>query len=81
MALDESRWLLQWTEGEQGRRRVRALTLSTDFLALGDPIDLSDPGMNAGGGQAVRVDQGVVSLFLVQRATTYELFATPLSCL
>lgn len=81
VALDESRWLLQWTEGEQGRRRVRAITLRSDFSALGEPIEVSDAGVNAGGGQAVRVDEGVVSLFLVQRGASYELYAAPLSCI
>ncbi len=79
-ALGDSRWLLQWTEGREGERRVRALTLDADLHPIGAPINVSPHDTSAGGGLALRVDQGVVSLFLVQRANGYDLWATTLAC-
>ncbi len=79
-ALPGARWFLQWTEGEQGLRQVRGVTLDAGFAALGEPSTLSPAGASAGGGSALTVDEGVLSLFLVQRASGYELWATTLSC-
>lgn len=79
-ALGDSRWVLQWTEGQQGERRVRALTLDAAFNALGPAITVSEKEMSAGGGVLVPVDAGLLSLFLVQRPGGYELWAAPLAC-
>jgi hypothetical protein len=79
-ALGDARWFLQWTEGAPGARHVRGLTLDRKLSALGAPLELSRPGTSAGGGAVVAVDEGLVSLFLVQRGSTYELWAMTLSC-
>jgi hypothetical protein len=79
-ALAGSRWFLQWTEGQQGLRRVRGVTLDADFNALGEPIVLSPAGASAGGGSVLSVDEGLLSLFLISRGNSYELWATTLSC-
>jgi hypothetical protein len=79
-ALPGARWFLQWTEGEQGLRRVRGVTLDARFALLGEPIALSSPDTSAGSGSLVAVDEGLLSLFLVQRGSSYELWATTLSC-
>ena len=79
-ALADSRWLLQWTEGREGERRVRAITLDADFHAVGAAISVSPNEASAGGGLVVPVDQGLLSLFLVQKAGGYDLWATTLAC-
>ena len=76
----DARWFLQWTEGQAGLRRVRGVTLDSEFRALGEVITLSPAGANAGGGSVLYVDEGLLSLFLVQRDGNYELWATTLSC-
>jgi hypothetical protein len=80
VSLGQRGWLLQWTEGKERKRRVRALTLAPDFSAIGSVIDVSLPGQNAGGGLVVVLDQGLLSLFLVQTRSGYELWATTLAC-
>jgi len=79
-ALEGSRWFLQWTEGQKGLRRVRGVTLSAEFAALGEPITLSPEDASAGGGSLLAVDDGLLSLFLIQRGSSYDLWATTLSC-
>jgi hypothetical protein len=79
-ALGDSRWLLQWTEGREGERRVRAITLDADLRPIGAPISVSPQDTSAGGGLAIRVDQGLLSLFLVQKPSGYDLWATTLAC-
>jgi len=79
-ATGDAGWFLQWTEGQAGLRRVRGVTLDAEFRALGEVITLSPAGANAGGGSVVYVDEGLLSLFLVQRDGNYELWATTLSC-
>jgi hypothetical protein len=79
-ALPGARWFLQWTEGQQGLRRVRGVTLDSSFALLGEPIALSTPDTSAGGGSVLAVEEGLLSLFLVQRGNSYELWATTLSC-
>jgi hypothetical protein len=78
--LPDARWFLQWTEGEQGLRSVRGVTLDSEFAPIGDPISLSPAGASAGGGNIVAVDEGLLALFLIQRGNGYELWATTLSC-
>ncbi|HKO94891.1 MAG TPA: hypothetical protein VJU61_27245, partial [Polyangiaceae bacterium] len=79
-AIADAGWFLQWTEGHAGLRRVRGVTLDADFRALGEVITLSPAAANAGGGSVLHVDEGLLSLFLVQRDGSYELWATTLSC-
>ena len=79
-ALSGSRWFLQWTEGQQGLRSVRGATLDSDFAPIGEPITLSPASASAGGGSVVAVDEGLLSLFLIQRGNSYELWATTLGC-
>jgi hypothetical protein len=79
-ALGDSRWLLQWTEGREGERRVRALTLDADLRAIGSPIIISPKETSAGGGLVIPVDQGLLSLFLVQKPDGYDLWAATLAC-
>jgi len=56
------------------------VTLDADFNALGEPIVLSPAGASAGGGSVLSVDEGLLSLFLISRGNSYELWATTLSC-
>lgn len=78
--LGDSRWLLQWTEGREGERRVRAITLDAAFRPIGVSITVSPQEASAGGGLVTRVDEGALSLFLVQKPGGYDLWATTLAC-
>ena len=79
-ALDDGGWLLQWTEGRAGAHVVRAQTLDPELEPLGDPMQISPPGVNSGEGATVATEGGALSLFLVRSAARYELWATALEC-
>lgn len=78
--LPNDRWLLQWTEGAAGRRQVRIQTLGFDLVPVGDPINLSAEEANAGQGVVMVQGEKALSLFLVRRGNTHELWGATLSC-
>jgi hypothetical protein len=75
------RYLLVWTEGPASSHEVRALTLSEDGAAVGDPLNVSNPDANAGQGQAAVTASGTgVVAFLEASATGFQVVATPIAC-
>jgi len=75
------RFLLVWTEGPASGHAVRALTLGPDGAPLGDALDLSADGMNAGQAQAaVNADGAGVVAFLESSGSGFEVAATAISC-
>lgn len=78
--LSNGRWLLQWTEGAAGRRQVRLQTLGFDLVPVGDPITLSPEDANAGQGVVMVRGDKALSLFLVLKGKTHELWGATLSC-
>jgi hypothetical protein len=80
-ALPGSRFLLVWTEGPMSGHDVRALTLSSDGKPLGQPLVISNAGVNAGQGQAAVTTSGRgVVAFLESNGTGFQIGATPISC-
>ncbi len=49
-ALPGGGWLLQWTEGAEGKYRVRLQTLDASLAPVGAPITVGPDGANAGQG-------------------------------
>ncbi|MBE7485219.1 MAG: DUF4339 domain-containing protein [Polyangiaceae bacterium] len=78
--LSNGRWLLQWTEGAAGRRQVRIQTLGFDLVPVGDPITLSPEEANAGQGVVMVRGEKALSLFLVLKGKTHELWGATLTC-
>lgn len=78
-ALDDGRWLLQWTSGPPGKREVLLVTLDRSLKALHEPLVISAKSTNAGAGQVVG-GQLPASVYLVQTEDAYELWAQPLEC-
>jgi len=78
--LTRGRWLLQWTEGAAGRRQVRAQTLGPDLVPIGDPMNLSPEGANAGQGVVMVRNEKGLGLFLVSKGRSHELWGASLSC-
>jgi hypothetical protein len=80
-ALPGGRFLLVWTEGPASGHDVRALTLAQDGKPVGDPLVISNPGVNAGQGQAAvtPLGQGVVA-FLETGGNGFQVAATPITC-
>ena len=80
-ALPGGRFLLVWTEGPAEGHDVRALTLGPDGQAIGAPLVISNPGINAGQGQAAVTasGQGVVA-FLESAGSGFQVVATPIAC-
>ena len=74
------RWLVQWTEGSSGNRVVRLQTLAYDLIPVGDPIDVSPEGANAGQGVVWLQNGSALSLFLVKSGTRHELWGATLKC-
>lgn len=79
-ALPGGRWLLQWTEGKAGSRKVRAQTLGADLKPLGDAFTLSPENVEAGQGAIGVAGDHAVATYLVKSATGYELWASSLAC-
>ncbi|HEY6463491.1 MAG TPA: hypothetical protein VIY73_25160, partial [Polyangiaceae bacterium] len=80
-ALPGGRFLLVWTEGPTSAHDVRALTLTSDGKPLGAPLVISNPGVNAGQGQAAVASsgQGAVA-FLESGGNGFQVVATPIAC-
>ncbi len=74
-------FLLVWTEGPPSGHAVRALTLSADGAAVGDPLNISNDRANAGQGQAAIAahGRGVVA-FLESSPGGFQVVATPITC-
>ena len=78
--LPGGRWLVQWTEGSSGNRVVRLQTLAHDLIPVGDPIDVSPEGANAGQGVVWLQNGSALSLFLVKSGARHELWGATLKC-
>jgi hypothetical protein len=74
------RWLVQWTEGSSGNRVVRLQTLAHDLIQVGDPVDVSPEGANAGQGVVWLQNGSALSLFLVKSGARHELWGATLKC-
>jgi hypothetical protein len=74
-------FLLVWTEGPAARHDVRALTIAEDGRPVGDALDISKDGGNAGQAQAAvnGSGRGVVA-FLQSAAGGFAVAATPIVC-
>jgi hypothetical protein len=80
-ALPGGRFLFVWTEGPASGHDVRALTLGPDGKAVGAPLVISTPGVNAGQGQAAVTSRGPgVVAFLESGGNGYQVVATPIAC-
>jgi hypothetical protein len=78
--LANGRWLLQWTEGASGNRQVRVQTLTPELDPIGGAITLSAVEDNAGQGTVQAVGSGAVSVFIVIRNETRQLWGAALTC-
>jgi hypothetical protein len=80
-SLSGGRFLLVWTEGPAAGHDVRALTLARDGVPIGGPLVLSNPGVNAGQGQAAIAASGKgVVAFLESSGSGFQVMATPIAC-
>ena len=75
------RFLLTWTQGPASVHQVRGLTIWADGTPLGEPLDISTPGSNAGQSQAVIAadGRGVVA-FLQSSPAGFEVAVTAIAC-
>ncbi len=80
VGLPGGRWLLQWTEGSPGAFQVRALTLDQKLTAIGTPLDISPPKLNAGQGVLWIGQQQGLALFAVTTDKNQELWGASLKC-
>jgi hypothetical protein len=81
VALPGNRFLLVWTEGPPTKHDLRAITLSESGVVLGEPLELSSPGANAGQGQAALAGgRGVAAFLESTEGGGFRLAATPISC-
>ena len=80
-ALPDKRFLLVWAEGHVSDHDVRALTLSEDGKPIGDPLDVSSAGSNAGQGQAAvtAAGHGLVA-FLESGDKGFHVAGTRIEC-
>ena len=78
--LPDGRWLVQWTEGASGNRRVRAQVLGANLEPVSDAMNLSQETVNAGGGALWAAGQTLVSLFLIRNGAGHELWGASLQC-
>ena len=81
-ALPGGRFLLVWTEGPASGHDVRALTLGPDGTAVGAPLVISNPGVNAGQGQAAvtATGPGIVAFLPNQAAMAFRVVASLIAC-
>lgn len=78
--LPDNRWLLQWTQGETGRLRVRVQALSAELSPLGSPVVVSPMGANAGQGSVWTLADKTLSLFVLPVPGRDELWGAVLKC-
>jgi hypothetical protein len=81
-AIPGKRFLLVWTEGPAARHTLRALTLGEDGRAIGAPLELSSPGINAGQGQAAvtQSGHGAVAFLESTEGGGFHVAATAIAC-
>ncbi len=80
-ALPDRRFLLVWAEGHVSDHDVRALRLSEDGKPIGDPLDVSSAGSNAGQGQAAVTSAGHGLIgFLESGDKGFHVAATRVEC-
>jgi hypothetical protein len=79
-AFGEKRWLLQWTQGEPGRLRVRVQQLGESLEPIAAPLAVSPMGANAGQGSVWAFADRVLSLFLLPVPGRDELWGSVLRC-
>jgi hypothetical protein len=78
--VDGGRWLLVWSEGKDGARQLRALTLSPQFEPVGEPLSIAGPEANAGpAGLAIAGKQGAV-FYAATVKKGVELWGATISC-
>lgn len=80
VALDQGRYLLQWSEGTAGKWQVRVQMLGGNLQAEGAPLNVSPPDLNAGQGVLWINGAQALSLFIVNVNRSAELWATPIEC-
>jgi hypothetical protein len=80
-AVPGGRFLLVWTDGPTSHHRVRALTISSDGSPIGGALEISEEGLNAGGGQAAvsTAGKGVVA-FLGSSDSGFQVMARSIAC-
>jgi hypothetical protein len=75
------RFLLTWTQGPTSGHEVRGLTLWADGSPLGEPLNLSTSGSNAGQSQAaVTADGRGLVAFLESTPTGFQVAVTSVMC-
>jgi hypothetical protein len=74
------RYLLQWTEGNEGQYQVHVRLLDRNLQPLGDALLVSGKGANAGQGSIVATARAAVSFFIQTTAGHDELWGATLSC-
>jgi hypothetical protein len=81
-AIPGKRFFLVWTEGQAARHNLRALTLGEDGRAIGAPVELSSPGVNAGQGQAAvtQSGHGAVAFLESNEGGGFHVAVTPITC-
>lgn len=80
-ALPDGGWLLQWTQGEEGKHRVWLQTLDQDLTPVGAPFTAGPSGGESGQG-APWVGEGkqAASFYIVRSDKRWELWGTALTC-
>ena len=79
-ALDDDRWVLQWTEGGSGQYQVRVQQLTRDLAPVGAPVLASPKGASAGQGAVWLAGQRALSLFVLTVGGYDELWGAALEC-
>ncbi|MEB2323998.1 MAG: GYF domain-containing protein [Sorangiineae bacterium] len=79
-AMSGSRWLLQWTEGTAGKRSIRAQLLDRALEGVGEALDLSPSGLDAGQGSVWASGGDALVVYLVKDGSGYALWGTGLTC-
>ena len=78
--LPKGRWFVQWTEGASGKRQVRGQVLDRELAPAGDALTMSPESENSGQGLVLMHGEQLVSLFLVSKGRSHELWARSLTC-
>lgn len=80
LGLADGRWLVVWTEGQQGARDVRLQTYNAVMSPVGLPFTVSQAGANAGQGVAtVSATSGAV-IYLSIQGRRFELWGATIGC-
>ena len=78
--LGTDRWLVQWTEGGSGQYRVHVQSFAADLSPIGQRVQVSPKGANAGQGALATFAGGATTLFILTTAGHDELWGATLSC-